>query len=213
MKDAIRKILISGLVIIGLSAIISLEEASAAEIIVAKADAKDVVVLVKGKLDYDTAPELRVVLFDHSLRFSKAQISILLSSPGGAVSAGVDMAKIIRSYKANTYVPPATKCYSACTIAFLGGVLRQNVGSLGYHNAWYEPTMPTYNVHDMVDEFITGQAYSLGLVNQLVRYVDDVKLRKFIMFYTSIQNQSSRSRNQIIELPNKYCAEVGVCKT
>jgi hypothetical protein len=59
----------------------------------------------------------------------KGQIAIWLNSPGGNLFAGMQLGRVIREHGAWTYIVNARtllpgECYSACTMAFLGGVHR-----------------------------------------------------------------------------------------
>jgi hypothetical protein len=70
------------------------------------------------------------------------KIAIWLNSPGGNLFAGMQMGRIIRRHGASTHIIDhrtlrAGECYSACGLAFLGGVDRfnDNGGRYGVHRA------------------------------------------------------------------------------
>lgn len=171
----------------------------------------DVVIEATGEIKPFEAAALRIVLFDATIKNPDAAVHLIISSNGGVISEAITMARLIRSYKASTHVPPGARCYSACTIVFLGGTERQSLGTLGYHNAWYEPTVPTCTVGDIVDEFVTGQAFGVGILNQIIDLVEPGKMREFLSFYASVMGQSAVNGNRIIFLPKQYCKQVGVC--
>lgn len=50
---------------------------------------------------------------------------IKLASPGGVMIEGMEIGRVIRARKLATKVPRGWRCVSACTHAFLGGVLRK----------------------------------------------------------------------------------------
>src|SRR5262245_8912007 len=71
------------------------------------------------------------------------KIAIWLNSPGGNLFAGMQLGRLIRARGASTYIiNPRTllpgECYSACALAFLGGVYRfSDYGArYGVHQAW-----------------------------------------------------------------------------
>ncbi len=165
----------------------------------------DIVLYVNGELGPNTGYKFRAKMLDLSLQNPTAKIHVVLNSVGGVVDTGRLMARIIRSYKANTFVTSGDRCYSACTIVFMGGVLRSNKGLLGFHNAWYQPTIPLCQVNQLVDEFVTGQAYGLEVFVELSRYVDDDKLRNYSIFYASIMKQAKKNSNRIIHMPIAVC--------
>ena len=65
---------------------------------------------------------------------------VYLDSPGGSVQAGWAMAEAIRNAGAETVVNSSSKCASACTFAFMGGVERwvEDGAKMGYHPASVE---------------------------------------------------------------------------
>ena len=72
---------------------------------------------------------------------------VLLNSPGGHLGAGIRLGRLIReggyetlvgtraSFEANEYPPSGGECLSACSYAFLGGVIRSlsDNSDLGFH--------------------------------------------------------------------------------
>ena len=68
------------------------------------------------------------------------RIAIWLNSPGGNLFAGMQLGRVIRKRGASTYIIDSRtllpgECYSACSLAFLGGVYRfnDNGGRYGVH--------------------------------------------------------------------------------
>ena len=81
-------------------------------------------------------------------RLSKAlegingKIAVWLNSPGGNLFAGMQLGRIIRKHGASTHIVNYRtllpgECYSACSLAFLGGVYRfaNNGAHYGVHRA------------------------------------------------------------------------------
>src|SRR5262245_12751981 len=56
-----------------------------------------------------------------------------LNSPGGSVVGAIELANAIRERRLMTHVAAEAECYSACTIAFLGGTKRTVLGKFGIH--------------------------------------------------------------------------------
>jgi hypothetical protein len=76
-----------------------------------------------------------------------AGADVFLDSPGGSLAAGVQIGMLLRRFGANTSVgKPGSRtssgepgqCFSACSLAFLGGVYRYvpSGSALGVHRAW-----------------------------------------------------------------------------
>ncbi len=170
------------------------------------------VIRVNGDVSKAIYHKLEKTLIGAKVIHPDVQVTILLNSDGGYVKYGMKMAKMIREYEANTVVAKGDRCYSSCTMIFLGGVKRTSEGKLGYHNAWYQPSTPTCTPRHLVWEFVTGQAYELSITTQLTPLVDDSHLRAFLQFMSSIKNASYKDGNKIIVLPNKWCEKYGVCK-
>jgi hypothetical protein len=210
MRDMIKRVVVALAVVLAVSLATGVE---AAKITTLKATEAQILIALEGRIDNLTPVKLRVALLSASLKHYSAKITVILHSPGGEVRSGLAIAGMLRSYKANTYVPPGAKCYSSCTMAFLGGVKRTAVGTLGYHNAYYEREPKACKEGEVVEEFINGQAFGLKLISQLTQYVDAHNIRNFIKFYSDIVNQSAKTNNEIIILPNKFCEQVGICKS
>lgn len=59
--------------------------------------------------------------------------TVLLSSGGGYVSVGLDIAEIIHSRGLATWIPSDLECSSICSVIFLAGRSRMVQGKLGVH--------------------------------------------------------------------------------
>ncbi|MDC3309735.1 divergent polysaccharide deacetylase family protein [bacterium] len=71
--------------------------------------------------------ELRKALRTHDID------TIVLSSPGGKVFEGLQMAGIIYDRKLTTFVPKFGECVSACAFMFFAGDVKVATGELGVH--------------------------------------------------------------------------------
>lgn len=89
------------------------------------------------EIEKDDGFDLRKAMRNHDID------TIVLSSGGGSVYEGLQMAGIIRDNKLTTYVPERGligegNCASACAFMFFGGLARQAAGKLGVHQ-FYSP--------------------------------------------------------------------------
>lgn len=71
--------------------------------------------------------------FRRALRAAPDAKLIILNSDGGNVQAGLLIADDIHQLALATYIPKASKCYSACSYIFLSGKERKADGELGVH--------------------------------------------------------------------------------
>jgi ATP-dependent protease ClpP protease subunit len=72
-----------------------------------------------------------------ALAGASGRIAVWLNSPGGNLFAGMQLGRIIRRYGAWTHIIDSRtflpgECYSACALAFLGGVHRFNTNGARY---------------------------------------------------------------------------------
>lgn len=73
-------------------------------------------------------------VLDGALR-ERAYSEVWLYSGGGDLAEGVKVGEVLRRHQAFVVVPDGSRCISACTVAFLGGVLRdvQQKGTYEVH--------------------------------------------------------------------------------
>ena len=96
-----------------------------------------VLVYLAGSID-PAAPER----LSRALDGRDGKIAVWLNSPGGNLFAGMQLGRIIRRHGASTHIIDSRtllpgECYSACSLAFLGGVHRfiDNGARYGVHRA------------------------------------------------------------------------------
>ena len=77
-----------------------------------------------------------------ALRGVEGRVAIWLNSPGGNLFAGMQLGRLIRKHGASTHIIDSRtllpgECYSACSVAFLGGIYRfnDNGARYGVHRA------------------------------------------------------------------------------
>ena len=86
--------------------------------------ADTVVVYLDGSIDAGAPGRL-----SRALGGTGGKIAVWLNSPGGNLFAGMQLGRIIRQHGASTHIVNSRtllpgECYSACSLAFLGGVHR-----------------------------------------------------------------------------------------
>lgn len=88
------------------------------------------------KIENADSFEFRKAIRNHQIE------TIVLSSPGGSVFEGLQMAGIINDKNLDTYIPengfrgPSGTCASACSYMFFAGASRQSHGRLGVHQVY-----------------------------------------------------------------------------
>jgi hypothetical protein len=82
-------------------------------------DARPRVLLAVGSIEAGTVESLR-----STLQAEGRVDEVWFHSPGGDAQAGLRLGQLIRDHGLLTRVPTGATCFSACSYAFLGGVLR-----------------------------------------------------------------------------------------
>jgi hypothetical protein len=90
------------------------------------------VVYLDGRIDAGAPARLA-----QALEGVDGRIAIWLNSPGGNLFAGMQLGRVIRKHGASTHIIDSRtllpgECYSACSVAFLGGVYRFNDNGARY---------------------------------------------------------------------------------
>jgi len=102
-------------------------------------------VYLDGPIDAGTPARLSTALTGIS-----GKVTIWLNSPGGNLFAGMQLGRVIRGHGASTHIIDSRtllpgECYSACALAFLGGVHRfiDHGARYGVHRASLPGVRPT----------------------------------------------------------------------
>lgn len=99
-----------------------------------------VILLVEGEIEKGDGAKLRQIIEKISVTFSekfelKTRVGkIHFNSPGGDLYEAMTIGRLIRQEMITTQVTRDSLCYSACVIAYLGGVQRIPVGPIGIHS-------------------------------------------------------------------------------
>ncbi|RWD74795.1 SH3 domain-containing protein [Mesorhizobium sp.] len=95
-------------------------------------------ILVSGDFAYQD--DLSV--FEALVR-SSASTAVTFHSPGGNIQKAMDLGRLIRRLGLATAQFRASECESACSLAFLGGVIRfAEAGSIGVHKSSFQGDVP-----------------------------------------------------------------------
>lgn len=115
-----------------------------------------------GDIEKNDSFEFRKALRNHDVD------TVVLSSRGGSVWEGLQMAGTIFDREIITYVPDGTDCYSACAFMFFGGQPRYAVGNLGVHqfsaDAKTQNTSQNVGVSEYLAQFTVSEI--IGFLNE-----------------------------------------------
>lgn len=97
-----------------------------------------------------------------ALARSNASVAVTFQSPGGNIQKAMELGRLVRRLGLNTAQFRAVECASACSLAFLGGVVRYaEPGSIGVHKSSFSGDIPmstedaVSGVQQMTAEIIT----------------------------------------------------------
>ena len=96
-------------------------------------DGNNTVIVISGRISAETE-----TAFTTALRGATGRPRIYLSSPGGSLTPGLNMGRMIREARLETFVPAGAGCWSACGLIWLAGVERHldPTGRVGFHAAY-----------------------------------------------------------------------------
>ena len=93
---------------------------------------------VVGKIQKGDSEKLKSLLQDLNIKCgSLSLIPVIFHSEGGDVDEAILIGQLIRSHELWTEVSSDYKCYSACILAFSGGVYRSPYGKMGIHRPYF----------------------------------------------------------------------------
>ncbi|RWC00591.1 MAG: hypothetical protein EOQ56_15035 [Mesorhizobium sp.] len=97
-----------------------------------------------------------------ALARSNASVAVTFQSPGGNIQKAMELGRLVRRLGLKTVQFRAVECASACSLAFLGGVLRYaEPGAIGVHKSSFSGDIPmstedaVSGVQQMTAEIIT----------------------------------------------------------
>jgi hypothetical protein len=185
-------------------------------------DKKTVIIVLDGDIDQEAPTRLAQILANPRNHFA----DVYLNSPGGYIFAGIEIGNLLRRYGANTHVGLMSinkdgdngldfakhtpgYCYSACAIAFLGGVYRfvDKDSRFGVHQ-FYATTGP--NASDLasaqvISARIGSYLREMGVSGELFEHMasagpQDMKiLSRDELIKTKVANYGRKPSQWIIE--------------
>ena len=121
------------------------------------------------------------LLRDYIFEFTEIR-KLKITGPGGDMDAARKIAEVLTTHNIDTIA--YGKCYSACTLIFLGGQSRtlEADAELGFHRQWVDPTMhkKSFNALQDVMKWKNEFKYLTYIYNKLtsklvgdMQYMDD----------------------------------------
>ncbi len=109
---------------------------------------------------------------------------VVLEGPGGDLTPGIEIGKVIRMKGFTTLVHRGRPCESACALAWLAGrpAMMEAEGTVGFHAAWEDDDEGS--VSSVGNAIVGAYVNALGLPEAVVEYVteappDDMKFLTF----------------------------------
>lgn len=139
-------------------------------------------IYLDGPIDSDAAARLDRLIVQERI----AQATVYLNSPGGSLLAAMAIGHVLRAHGFHTEVGTKTAdsrpmaggvCYSACPIAYAGGVWRNLEGGavLGVHRATNRVPVPdAYAFDEVVSRQLTEYLTEMGVSADLARLMATV---------------------------------------
>ncbi|MER8960995.1 MULTISPECIES: hypothetical protein [unclassified Mesorhizobium] len=134
-------------------------------------------ILVSGDFSYQD--DLSVF---EALARSNASVAVTFQSPGGNIQKAMELGRLIRRLRLSTAQFRAVECASACSLAFLGGVVRfAEPGSIGVHRSSFSGDIPV-NSKDAVSGI---QQMTADIITYMIEMGVDPALLQLSLQYDS----------------------------
>ncbi|MBN8979311.1 MAG: hypothetical protein J0I08_22870 [Rhizobiales bacterium] len=130
-------------------------------------------VFFNGEIKLDSAAKLEAFLRDNKV---PAESSIVFNSPGGNLYAGMEIGRLVRKYRLRTDVGiqespnqmgyVAGGCYSACSLAYIGGRFRflQKASHFGIHRfSFTKPIKGETDISQITSAQIVAYLREMGI--------------------------------------------------
>lgn len=130
-------------------------------------DGTNTVIVVSGRISPETE-----AAFTAALRNATGRPRIYLSSPGGSLTPGLNMGRMIREARLETFVPAGAGCWSACGLMWLAGVERHldPTGRVGFHAAYVPQQGAPGQVSGSGNAVIGAYLSRLGYNDNAIRF-------------------------------------------
>jgi hypothetical protein len=84
-----------------------------------------------------TITSLDAKTFENAIQdLGSRRLYVRFDSAGGDVFAAIHIGRLIRKHDGVTVISVPSRCYSACALLFIAGVMRHNLGELGLHRPY-----------------------------------------------------------------------------
>jgi len=149
------------------------------------ADQNLVNINISGEITSKTLEEFKAALDQVEIHKKSILLqAIQLNSNGGNNSAAIEIGKIIRERKLNTYVGEDSRCESACVFVLIGGVQRYAFGKIGVHRTTYSRDIPDDSVvqndinesNQMIANYIKSMGVS-SLLDDAIKNTESWRMR------------------------------------
>jgi hypothetical protein len=138
--------------------------------------------------------------FENLVRSSTAT-AVTFRSPGGNIQKAMELGRLIRRLGINTAQFRAAECASACSLAFLGGVLRYaEPGSIGVHKSSFQGDIPM----STQDAVAAVQQITADIITYMIEMGADPTLLQLSLQYDSSDirylSMSEMSKYKVVTL-------------
>jgi hypothetical protein len=179
--------------------------------------ASEVHLSIDGPITAKTLAEFKAALAQiEAERQTIHMNAVKLNSPGGSGSIGMEIGRLIRSKRLNTYLAEDAYCNSACVSILIGGVQRYSFGKVGVHRSTYfgdvqDDSRVAGDVASSIKktrEYIQSMGVSLWLEDAIltteswrIRYLTDMEKQRWQVLGTDrveeeiLFNQLARERH------------------
>ena len=136
---------------------------------------KVVILKIEGRIKYEDEIEFQRTL-DEIKRdgYTIKLNSVVLNTRGGNPSAAMEIGKIIRKEKLNTYVGPKHRCASACIYILSSGIIRMAYGEVAVHRPTFDDDYPYEKLEESLKKSEAESMKHLmemGMTTQLVEAI------------------------------------------
>lgn len=130
-------------------------------------DGDNSVIIVSGRISPETE-----TAFAAALRNAQGRPRIYLTSPGGALTPGLNMGRMIREARLETFIPAGAGCFSACGLIWLAGVERHldPMARVGFHAAYVPQQGAPGQVSGSGNALIGAYLRRLGYNDNAIRF-------------------------------------------
>lgn len=158
----------------------------------------DVTLTISGEITKNTLEEFRTALDEIKIQNKSIKLNaVRLDSIGGNNSVAIEIGKIIREKKLNTYVAEDSRCESACVLILIAGVQRYPFGKVGVHRTTYTRDIDDDTVvpndikrsEKLISNYIKSMGVSLLLDDAInnteswrMRYLTDTEKKQWQIF-------------------------------